>query len=119
MTAGTVVFKFGRTTGATVGRVNATKTDLSGDVLLKLIGRTDFPNNHKITRTAEWAVSGVDAAIFANQGDSGAWVVNADAKLVGMVFSGLASQSISYISDISVIAQSIKAVTGFDIVFNV
>ena len=83
-------------------------------------------DGHDVISTNEWNVTGVvykegkvvaGGEPFALGGDSGAWVVNSNSELVGMVFGGLPNVAQSYIQDAKMIWESVKKVTGMDLAF--
>ena len=118
-----IVFKIGRTSGATAGMVDASKVSLSKESLklmdaLPADGKLD---GHSVEHTNEWNVTGAmfkkgelvgKGLQFARPGDSGAWVVNANSELVGMVYCGMESAGQSYMQEASMIWDSVKMVTG-------
>lgn len=77
-TEGSVVYKYGRTSGGKQGRINGVKADVSFD------GQEP---------TAEWCVpSGYLGNFFALEGDSGSWVINKFGAVIGHVFAGSKNQ---------------------------
>lgn len=122
------MFKIGRASGATVGVVDASKVRLSKDWL---VGMGALPADGKldgqaVAFTDEWNVSGVgydggqivkERLQFAQPGDSGAWVVSANAELVGMVWCGMQNERHSYVQDVTMIWESIRMVNGLEVAF--
>ena len=122
------MFKIGRTSGATVGIVDAAKVCVSQEslVYMKVLPADGRLDGHDVISTNEWNVTGVvykegkvvaGGEPFALGGDSGAWVVNSNSELVGMVFGGLPNVAQSYIQDAKMIWESVKKVTGMDLAF--
>ena len=98
---GETVFNIGRTSGATVGIVDAAKVCVSQESLIyymKVLPADGKWDGRDVASTNEWNVTGVEyengkvvdeGLQFARPGDSGSWVVNANSELVGMVFCGM------------------------------
>jgi hypothetical protein len=72
------VSKIGRTTGATTGRITA--FELADLVFAFGIGQIRFDNQREI--------EGAGVAPFSERGDSGALIVDADRRAVGLLFAG-------------------------------
>jgi hypothetical protein len=73
-------FKIGRSTGITTGEYNGIKSHL----------RTEMPSNHLQEKpppriTNEHVIISDKDEPFSENGDSGAWVLNRDGDLVGMI----------------------------------
>jgi hypothetical protein len=77
-TEGMMVYKVGRTTGPTVGRVTAIEVD-------NLIVNYDLGN---LWFDNQIEVEGVGNASFSDGGDSGSLVVDGDFRAVGLLFAG-------------------------------
>ncbi|HEX6973091.1 MAG TPA: hypothetical protein VF147_01755 [Vicinamibacterales bacterium] len=75
---GTVVYKVGRTTGATKGRVTA--FDLDNVVVNYDVGNLRFDGQIEI--------EGTGSRSFSDGGDSGSLIVNADMQAVALLFAG-------------------------------
>ena len=120
-----IVFKQGRTTGLTMGRVSPVQELLSAEALLymrAILPTTKSPDGEDIILTFEWtavaltpAASGNGLEIakdrpFAMPGDSGAWVITEDAAVVGMVWSG--TEKRAYITDMAAVNESVRALTS-------
>lgn len=75
---GAIVYKAGRTTGPTRGRVTA--FDLDNVVVNYDVGNLRFDNQIEI--------EGIGRRPFSDGGDSGALIVNADMQAVGLLFAG-------------------------------
>ena len=122
------MFKIGRTTGATAGKISASKATISQEGLIRMgaLPADGKLGGHEITSTLEWTIGFgqkiqdgklVSKVAFSLGGDSGAWVVNGKAELVGIVFSGIGFQQESYIQDIGTILKSVQEVTGTTLTF--
>ena len=120
------MFKIGRTTGATMGIIDDIKTIISDETLVvtQLLPVERTFDGRAILTTSEWNVSGAEmwegvpfasGKTFALGGDSGAWVVNANSQLLGMVFYGHASTGKTHIQDINTVRKHIRLITGADI----
>lgn len=100
----TRVSKNGRRTGYTQGRINGTTKT------------TKMPGMGK-TLTREWCVMG-DEKRFSDKGDSGAFIIDDDAVLIGLVFGGEEllkegrTRHLSYFQPINEILQDIQEETG-------
>ncbi len=101
LTIGQIVVKFGRSTGTTVGVVSGIKTDAC------------IPGSP--AQTSEYTVVGMGGRTFANEGDSGAWVVQADGTLVGMVLAACLDSGVTYVTPIEAVFKDIKAQTGREV----
>lgn len=75
MQHGDYVIAFGKKSGVRVGRFNSIDSDVH------------WPE-HPQHKTTEYVVAGLDGEIFANKGDSGAFVLTSEGKLAGMVIGG-------------------------------
>jgi hypothetical protein len=128
MKAGDTVFKVGRSSGVTVGRVDASKVSLAAEALIgmKVLPTDGMLQGHKIASAKEWNVSGLEewgkgewleVAQFASPGDSGAWVVNRNAELVGMVYCGMETETHGYVQDIHMIRESVHQVAQVKLAF--
>ncbi|KAI9007082.1 hypothetical protein BC832DRAFT_591690 [Gaertneriomyces semiglobifer] len=97
------VYKYGRSSGASWGKVNGVKTSV------KLPGSK--------CDTSEWVVVNVDLhRSFSTGGDSGAWVTDKYGQLVGYVIGGGGSSSgkdgLTYVSPIKFVLECIERKTG-------
>lgn len=93
------VTKMGRTTGYTTGKINGVMSSVS------------FTNH--TYRTTELCVVGDRGVPFADEGDSGAWVLNEHDSVIGMVFAGdVPNRICTYITPITYLFDSIEKVTG-------
>lgn len=93
---GDPLFHVGRSSGVKFGVCSGIKPDI------------DWPEHGCLT--SEWMVSGKGKP-FCDYGDSGAWVMNEDGLLVGMVF-GASLAGPAYVTPIQCILADIKARTG-------
>jgi hypothetical protein len=83
-----MVFKLGRKSGYTVGRVNGIKT--------LILRRRDEHSPGKPTETVTedyTIVSEKDEATFSETGDSGAFILDGEGRLVGLLFAGGTGES--------------------------
>ena len=121
--AGQIVFKIGRKSEASAGIVDASKVRISQEslMLMDALPADGKLEGHSVAYTDEWNVTGAKfekgelvgkGLQFARPGDSGAWVVNANSELVGMVYCGMESAGQSYMQEASMIWDSVKMVTG-------
>ena len=101
LTIGDIVIKFGKSTGTTVGVVNGIKSDVK------------VPDSPVLTR--EYTVVGLHGRMFADRGDSGAFVVKADGVLVGMVIAGSLDSNLTYVTPIEAVFEDIAAQTGWEV----
>lgn len=98
---GQTVVKFGKSTGITVGVVSGIKTD------------SRLPDSP--AETCEYTVVGIGGRKFANRGDSGAFVVQADGALVGMILGGCPDSKVTFVTPIDAVFEDIKAQTGWEV----
>ncbi|MCJ1377150.1 hypothetical protein MMC17_000242 [Xylographa soralifera] len=121
-----IVFKQGRTTGLTVGRVSLIKELLNVDALLYMqavLPTTKLPDGKDVVSTHEWTAVALEPAagwsggvqiakdgVFAKPGDSGAWIITEDALVVGIVWSGFPTRA--YVTDMAMVGESVHTLTG-------
>lgn len=107
--SGQNVFKLGRSTGFTKGIMNGIETTRfrscglggqSGDALSQScdIQWAIVPHNGK--------------GLFSAQGDSGAFVLDSNASMVGLLFAGNTFCAATYITPVAALFEDIKKVTG-------
>lgn len=96
---GDVVAKFGKATGFTVGTVHAP---------FDIVCMPDSGGKE----TREYSVLGDKGTAFAAGGDSGAFVLDGDGSLVGIVFGGNTATLLTYVIPIDAIFKDIEACTG-------
>lgn len=83
LNVGDVVYKVGRTTGRTVGKVTALA------IPLIIQGGTTVHNNIEIQGTAMQTADNCGGALrFSDEGDSGSAVIDSNRKLVGLLHGG-------------------------------
>lgn len=97
---GTTVFKYGRTTGPTFGEISLSRGDVRHE------GTPEFLTEQTIVGHPK------HFKYFSQAGDSGAWVLNMEGNVVGMITSGNEATKISYYTPISTIIGDIERVTG-------
>lgn len=95
------VVKIGRATGVTVGIVNSVRTDVQ------------LPGSPHQTR--EFVVIGMRGRPFADEGDSGAFVILPDGALVGMVVGGDTKCNLTFVTPIQAIFNDIQTRTGWEV----
>lgn len=111
--ANSYVMKRGRTTGLTIGQVNAIKSSMLLSNTLTMNGEICF-EVHALTN-ADW-----DVLVLG--GDSGAWVLDMDGGWIGSVIGchrpekGIGCK-VAFVQDASKIVQDIEAFTGKKVVF--
>ena len=89
-------FKFGRTTGLTIG------------VFSRIRAYCTIPGNPGET-TEEVYTSNDISTPFSLPGDSGSWVLNRRGQLGGLLLAGQEGMSWSYVTPISVVLADIEA----------
>jgi len=67
------------------------------------------------TLTKEFAVCRNDGEIFSDEGDSGAFVLNRDGQLVGILVGGNKATGQAYVTSIQAVIDDIRAQTGYDV----
>ncbi|KAI9762376.1 MAG: hypothetical protein M1840_001269 [Geoglossum simile] len=95
------VVKAGSTSRTTYGRVSHIKHDCN------------IPGNGSIT--SEYVVVGQKGRPFAFQGDSGAFVVNGNGKLAGILIAGQDQLGTAYVTPITEVMRDIQEVTGHEV----
>ena len=93
-----IVFKIGRQTGITVGRVNGVKSEVS-------------PRGYS-GYFSEWEVVGENGEPWAARGDSGSCVWDLSGNLIGMVWGSTRRYNTGYVTPIQNLLDSIKGLTG-------
>ncbi len=97
------MLKIGKVTGATFGTVSHLKTDV------RFADQPDVVNE-------EIVVVGDSNERFAEDGDSGGWVFDADGFLVGMMYAGGKYLNETYVTPIAEILTDIAESSGFEMV---
>jgi hypothetical protein len=92
-------WKFGRDTGRTCGRFSTIRSHC------KLLG-----NSAETTEQIYTPSHG--SQVFATPGDSGAWVLNADGGLCGLVFAGYEGTTWCYVTPIEAVLASVRSTLG-------
>jgi hypothetical protein len=107
-----MVFKLGRKTGHTVGRLNGIDT-------LKLSTKKADGTGKLVeveSVTEEYAIIPVDQVHFSEPGDSGAFILDGHGRLVGLLFAGANGDSnatsISKFIGVEELFEDIKQQTG-------
>lgn len=96
---GTVLFKRGRSSGLTAGKL--------GSLSPATFRLPDLPAS---VHHRGYVVTSDFGTQFASPGDSGSWCLNGDGQLVGMIFAGDTAQQIGLMTPIEVVARDIERV---------
>lgn len=92
-------WKIGRDTSRTCGRLSGTRSHCK------------FEGN-SLETTEQFYAPSRGSQMFAAPGDSGAWVLNADGGLVGLLFGGYDGTTWSYVTPIEVVLESVRSTLG-------
>lgn len=102
MKLGDELLLFGRVSGVTTGTFSAILSSIA------------WPEQPTLTR--ESAICGNGGKSFAKKGDSGAFVLNREGKLVGILIAGnKATTGVVYVTPIQAVVDDIHAQTGYDV----
>jgi hypothetical protein len=96
------VWKYGRTTGCTTGKVQGLCADIKFD--------------NKEPATMDWVIPARNSKPFSLGGDSGSWVTNHDGEVVAHIFGGCLDLNLSYISPIDFVLDRIKFRIGLELI---
>lgn len=94
----------GKESGSVLGRFSSIKSDVW------------YPENGRLT--TECVATPVGPGPFQGPGDSGAWLVNKDGRLVGLLFGGPAGKHClgpGYFTPIAAVLSDIRARTGHEV----
>lgn len=107
-TANEDLHKSGRSTQITTGKCNELKVYTVKHEQARGIYHGDLQ-----TVTHEWAIISTNKRHpFAEHGDSGSFVYDSAGQVVGLVFGGIPTQEVTFMSDIRDVFRDIKDVTG-------
>ncbi|KAJ5195372.1 uncharacterized protein N7498_008810 [Penicillium cinerascens] len=101
------VRKSGRSTWITAGKCN--------ELLTYTFKHEQSPGvlgGPRETVTHEWTIKSTNNQPFAEHGDSGAFVYGAQGQVVGILFGGIPTLDVAFMSDIRDVFKDIKEVTG-------
>lgn len=99
---GLEVFKWGRTTGITEGRISEDKATVTMSHLVE--GKGTYENPHNREEVREFFVSTRKGQPFCDTGDSGSFVFDGEGYLVGLLYG--AQGDFSLVTDIRVVFAS-------------
>ena len=101
MKPGDELMLFGRISGVKIGEVSAVISDIKWCEQPRL--------------TKEYAICRNDGERFAEEGDSGAFVLNRGGQLVGILVGGNKAAGQAYVTPIKAVIDDISAQTGYDV----
>ena len=112
---GIVVAKYGRTTGATIGKVSSMREKNNIEVLEEMRGCA-YHNPEGVEKVKDLAVFvPMSGRSFCEPGDSGSWIVDVTGKLVGLLFADNSITGRVLFTDISEVFKDIEARTGLKV----
>lgn len=101
------VFKIGRTTGLTVGAIERLST------YVKIRRQSNSKQKAPMRTTLEmYAVRGLYGTAFNKAGDSGAWILDPEGDLVGLLWGGCEKSGQGYFTPIQLVIDDIEKSTG-------
>ena len=101
--SGMDVFKVARTTGLTVGKIDRLAS------YVKVIRQSNNKHQAPIRTTLElYAVRGGYNKLSNRAGDSGAWILDRDAKLAGLLWGGCEKSNHGYFTPIQLVFDDIE-----------